>query len=87
MRKAIGSKALNSTAFMVHANEQIFSDRFDVSAQGRELRAALPIAAKQNDAASQRIFKAFFVIRRKGKAFNVNEERRLDVHSVLSTTQ
>jgi hypothetical protein len=87
MREAIGSKSLDATTFVIDANEQIISDRFDVCAQSSELLAALPVTAKQNNATRQRIFEAFFVNRLKGKAFDVNDEGRLDVHSILSTTQ
>jgi hypothetical protein len=51
MRETIGSKALNTTPFMVNANQQVFSYRFDVRTQRSELCTTLPIAAKQNDAA------------------------------------
>jgi hypothetical protein len=56
MGEAIVSKTLHSAAFVVDANQQIFSDRLDVCTQSRELRAALPIAPKQHEAARQRIF-------------------------------
>jgi hypothetical protein len=87
MGEPIGSKALHTSAFMVDANEQVFSDCLDLGAQSRELCATLPIAAEQNNAACQRILKSLFVNRREAKTFNVNDERRLDVHSILSTTQ
>jgi hypothetical protein len=87
MGEPIGFKALHAPSLVVHTNQQIFADGFDVGAQSRELRSTLPIAAKQNNAARQRIFEAFLVNRGQCVTFNVNDQRCLDVHSILSTTQ
>jgi hypothetical protein len=87
MSEAIVSKTLHPAAFVVDANQHIFSDCLDVGTQSRELRAALPIAAKQNEATRQRVFQAFFVGSCELKAFNVDDEGCLDVHSVFSTMQ
>jgi hypothetical protein len=56
MSEAIVSKTLNPAAFVVDANQQIFSNSLDVCTQTRELRAALPIASKQNEATRQWVF-------------------------------
>jgi hypothetical protein len=87
MCETIASKTLYSAAFMVNANQQIFSNSLDVCTQSRELRTALPIASKQNETTRQRVFQAFFVDRCERKAFNVDDERCLDIQSVFSTMQ
>jgi hypothetical protein len=62
MGEAIGFEALHTAAFMVNADEQIFSHLFDVSAQLAQLFTVLPIARKQNNAANQRVFEALAVL-------------------------
>ena len=58
MRKAIGFKALHAPAFVVHGNQQIGAHSFDGGALLDQLRAALPVACKQNHAAHQRVRQA-----------------------------
>ena len=60
--KAIGFKALHAPTFMVNANQQVFANGFDRSAQGCELRAVFPVTGKQNDAAREWVFQAAAVV-------------------------
>jgi hypothetical protein len=53
MGETICAKALDTTALMVDTNQGVASHAFDVCAQGAELLAIHPIAAKQNHAAAQ----------------------------------
>ena len=78
--KTIGFEALHAPAFVVHTNQQIWAQAFDAFAQGAELRAAFPVAAKQNQAAHQRVAQAFAVYRRQALACNINDQRRVKTH-------
>jgi hypothetical protein len=53
MGKSIGAETLHSSAFVVDANQGIWTEVFDVLAQSRELRTVDPIAGKQNQPARQ----------------------------------
>ena len=75
MGKAIRFKALNPPALMVHANEQVLPDFFDLTTQLGELGAILPVACKQNHAAHQRVLEAVAVGAGEGGASNVNNQR------------
>jgi hypothetical protein len=53
-------------------------------AQGSELVAVFPIAGKQNQAAYQRVFEAFFVRFAQRSACNVNDQGGVLGHDLLS---
>ena len=51
--KAIGFETLHAAAFMVYRDQKVGAHALDAGAQGAELGAALPVAAKQGQAAHQ----------------------------------
>ena len=76
------SETLNSSAFMVHADQQRrISQRMDVMRQVMELLAVLIVARKQDDHTDHRILKNFdFFIRQTGSG-DINydwSERTID---------
>ena len=71
----IGAKALHAPAFVIDANEQVGPQRLDLGAQGRELGTVVPVAAKQNHAANQRMGQALAVDVRQRSARNINDQR------------
>ena len=87
---AIGLKALDPTALMVHQNEQITADRLDLAAQLGELRTVLPVAGKQNHAAGQRMAQAATVRGAELQAGQVDDEgavgHEVDGHGWLCST-
>ena len=74
MGKAIRFKTLNTPAFVVHANEQVLPDFFDLPTQLGELGAILPVAGKQNHAAHQRVLESVAVGAGERGARNVNDQ-------------
>jgi hypothetical protein len=84
--KTIGFKALHAPAFVVHANQQIFANAFDRRAQADELRPALPIAGKQNDAACEWAFQATAVVFGQACTGNVDDEGSVLGHVDLLVT-
>jgi hypothetical protein len=61
VRETVLAKTLHAPAFVVYANEQVFAHSLDVGAQLGELLAAGPVAAKQNDAASERVLQTLAI--------------------------
>ena len=84
--EAIGFKALHTPAFVVHANQQVRAHAFDGRAQAGQLLAALPITAKQNNAACQRVFQAAAVVLGQGGAGDVDDEGGVLGHNGLMIT-
>jgi hypothetical protein len=74
MGEAVGAKALHAAAFMVHRDQEVRSEVFDVGTQRGQLRTALPVAAKQNHAAHQGVGQADAVHVGQGGASNVNDQ-------------
>jgi hypothetical protein len=75
MGKTIGFEALNTAALVVHANQQIASESFDIATQRCQLRAILPIACKQNQTAHQWIFQTRTVNFGQTGTGNIDDER------------
>ena len=67
---------------MVHTNQQVLANRFDVGTQLRELLAVGPVAAKQNDAACERVQQALAVSRGELSASDVKNERGVVRHEL-----
>jgi hypothetical protein len=59
---------------VVDRDQKVRTDAFDVGAQVRQLRTALPIAAKQNHAAHQRVRQAKAVHVGQSGAGNVDDQ-------------
>jgi hypothetical protein len=73
VREAIAAKALHAATFVIHANQQVRAHALDLSGQQRQLRAVLPVAAKQDQPAHQRMRKASAVAGVKARAGNVDD--------------
>ena len=80
--KAIGFEALHTAAFMVHRDQQVRAHALDARAQGAELGAVFPVAAKQGQAAHQRVAQALAVFGRQRRAGNIDHQRGMDAHGV-----
>ena len=78
--KTVGLEALHRTALMVHADQQVGADLFDVAAQGHELRAILPVAGKQNQPAHQRVLESLAVNPGQSQAGNIDDEGGVEGH-------
>ncbi len=72
--EAVRFEALHAAAFMVDANQQVIAHAFDVGAQAAQLLAVLPVAAKQNDAAGQRVLEAAAVGLAERQAGDVDDQ-------------
>ena len=53
VREPVRAKPLHTSAFMIHTDQQIGADPFDVGAQGTQLGAVFPVAREQDDAAGE----------------------------------
>ena len=82
--EAVGGTALHTAAFMVNADQQITAQAFDRGAQGTQLGPVLPIAAKQDQAAHQRIFQALTVSLGQLGSSDIDDERSVLGHERLS---
>ncbi len=80
MGKAIGLETLHPAAFVVDADQQVFSYFFDLLAQLLQLRPVLPVAGKQNHAPDQRVLQALAVSFGQTQAGNVDDEGRVLGH-------
>ncbi len=80
--EAIGLEALHAAAFMVHANQQVAPYFFNLTAQLGELGAVLPVAAKQNDAAHQRVLQTFAVDFGQTQTSDVDDEGGMGRHGL-----
>jgi len=81
--KAIGLESLHAPAFVVDTNQQIGAHFLDVPAQGRELRAVLPIARKQNQAADQRVLEALAVNLGQARAGDIDDQGSVKGHGPM----
>jgi hypothetical protein len=78
--ETIGAKTLHAASFMVHSNQQVWTDAFDLGTQVAQLRPTLPVAAKQNQPARERMGQATAVISTQRNAFNVQNQGGMNVH-------
>ncbi len=85
MRKAVGAKALHAPAFVIDADQQVGAHFFDLPAQLGELGAVLPVAAKQNHAAHQRMREALALGFVQPGAGDVDDQGGV-LHGLCSTT-
>ena len=72
--ETVGAKALHAPAFVVHADQQVAPHAFDLGAQGTELRAAFPVASKQDDPAGERVPEALAVRSSQPGAGNIEDD-------------
>ena len=80
MGEAIGAKALHAATFVVHRNQQVRAGVFDVGTQVAQLRTVLPVAAKQDHAAHQRMSQAAAIRIGQCGAGNVKDQGGVKVH-------
>jgi hypothetical protein len=72
--EAVGAKALHAPAFVVDADQQVGAQVLDLGAQGTELRAAFPVASKQDDPAGERVPEALAVRSGQPGAGNIEDD-------------
>jgi len=85
VRKAVAAKALHAAAFVIDADQQVGAYFFDLPAQLGELGAALPVAAKQNHTAHQRVCEALALGFVEPGAGDVDDQGGV-LHGFCSTT-
>jgi hypothetical protein len=76
--KAVGLEALHAPALVINQTQQVLADVLDLLAQLTELRPVLPIAAKQDHAAGQRVLEAAPIDGRQLQAGDVKNEGAVD---------
>lgn len=81
MGEAVGLEALHAPAFVIHTDQRIGPQFFDLAAQFGQLLAVAPIATKQNHAAHQWVAQALFVGLGQGGTGNVDDEGRVWDHA------
>jgi hypothetical protein len=74
MRKPISFEPLHSPTLVIHAYQDVWADRLDFGIQLKQLIPALPVPAKVNDTAYQRVFEATTVGFGEDRAFHINDE-------------
>ena len=74
MGEAVALKALHAPAFVVNADQHVRAQAFDLAAQVGELPAVFPVAAKQHNAAGERVLEPFAVGFGKSQTGNVDDE-------------
>ena len=80
--EAVGAKALHAPTFVVDRDQQISTDAFDVGTERGQLRTAVPVAAKQNHAAHERMRQTAAVHVGQCGAGNVDDQGGVLCHGV-----
>ena len=73
--EAVAAEALDATAFVVDADEQVGADRLHLGDQLGQLDAVAPVAREQDDAARERMGEAAPIVGVEGQAGDVEDDR------------
>ena len=88
MGESIGAKSLDTSALVIHTNQQVRTNGFDIGAKRTDLIPTLPVSAKKDDPSGQGVRKPTSIGRIKVQPFNVQNHWGVLSHwlSFLSTT-
>ncbi|MNR31564.1 hypothetical protein D3C85_1490800 [compost metagenome] len=84
MGETVGAKALHTTAFVVHGDQQIVPHGLDLAAQPRQLGAVLPVAGEQDHAPHQGVSQAPTLGGGQAVAGDVDDQGGVLVHGGFS---
>ena len=87
MGKPIGAKALHPPPFMVHADQQVGPQTFDLPGERAELGPIDPVAGKQNQPADQRMRQSPAVVVGERGAGDVDQKWGVLGHGNLGCAQ
>jgi hypothetical protein len=87
--EAVAAKALDATAFVIDADEQVVADRFHLGGKLGELLPVTPVAREEDEAAGERMLEAATVVAVERESGDVEDDWGVRVahsRSTFSTT-